>query len=144
MKRVLRLGCLIAVAICIADCSDDIGGPCSYVEYPGSATIISVEQDTSQMRLCENGALIQFTFQPTDSSASGRYRFSNRPDTNQTFIVGSGCSAPLNWAISQGLVVGSGHRCVRCEMTDGTCSPVVFRFPDINYSAWGDSCEVRN
>jgi hypothetical protein len=148
MKKTLKLGCMIAGAIIIAGCNaNDIdgppGGPCSYVEYPGSAIIVSVEEDTSQLRTCENAALIKFTFQPADSSASSRYLFPQRSDTNQAFLVGSGCTPPLNWAISQGLAVGSEHSCVRREIISGTCSPVGFGFPEIDYSAWGDSCASR-
>ena len=144
MKRTPQPFLLIAGAILVAGCDGDFdGGSCSYVEYPGSAIIVSVEQDTSRMRLCENGATIRFTFQPADASASGRYHFPNWPDTNRTFLVGSGGSPPLNWAISQGLVVGSQHRCVRMEITGGTCTPVIFKFPGKDYSAWGDSCDAR-
>lgn len=148
MKKALKLGWVMAGAILIANCDANdidgpIGGPCDYVKYPGSAIIVSVEQDTDQMRTCENGALIKFTFRPTDSSASSRYLYPQRSDTNQAFLVGSGCSPPLNWALSRGLVVGSEHSCVRREIISGTCSPVGFGFPDIDYSAWGDSCEAR-
>jgi len=147
MKRALKLGCIIAGAIVVANCdtNDAIGpiGGCSYAKYPGSAIIVSVEQDTNQMSACENAATIKFTFYPTDSSASSRYRYPHWSDTNQVFLVGDGKSPPLNWAISQGLVVGSEHSCERREIISGTCLPVYFKFLEIDYSAWGDSCEAR-
>ena len=141
MKRIPHPLLLLAGATLIASCDLYDGGPCSYIKYPGSALIVSVAADTSRMRTCENAAVILFTFHPTDSSATNSYRFPAWPDTNCAFLVGSGCTPPLNWAISQGLVVGSEHRCARWEIIEGTCTPVIYKFSDIDYSAWGDSCE---
>jgi hypothetical protein len=117
------------------------GGSCEYVEYPGSAFITSIVQDTRQTRLCENGVVITFNFIPADLSAPDRYLIPTWPDVNRIFTVGDGASPPLNWATSQGLMVGSEHECVRREIVCGTCTPVIFKFPDIDYSHWADSCD---
>ena len=144
MKKMVHALVLIVVAVLITNCDEEeIGGRCRYIEYPGSAVIVSVEEDTSQVRACENAAVILFTFQPNDSSASSNYLVPNWPDSNRDFLVGSGCTPPLNWAISQGLLVGSEHNCARMEITSGTCAPVTFKFPEIDYSSWADSCEAR-
>ena len=145
MRKMMHPLALIVLAVLFANCDEEMidGGPCNYIEYPGSAVIVSVAEDTSQYRTCENAAVIVFTFQPDDPSASSNYLVPHWPDTNRDFLVGSGCTPPLNWAISQGLLVDSEHNCVRMESTSGTCTPVLFKFPDIDYSAWGDSCETR-
>ena len=143
MKKIILFLCSIAGAFALVACDDEVGGPCRTVEYPGRAVIVSVTADTSRFRTCENGAVILFDFKPTDPSAPGRYHFPSWLDTNRLFMVGSGCTPPMNWAISQGLTVGGEHRCVRWETIGGTCTPSGFRFPGIDYSAWGDSCDSR-
>jgi len=117
------------------------GGSCEYIEYPGSALIISIVQDTRQTRLCENGVVITFDFVPADPSAPDRYLMPTWSDINRVLLVGDGASPPLNWAASQGLVVGSEHECVRREIICGSCMPVIFNFPNIDYSHWPDSCD---
>lgn len=119
----------------------DDGGPCRRIAYPGSAVITSVEPSTDPMRTCLNAVEVRFTFIPADPSAPSRYLLPLWRDANRGFVVGSGTPPPLNWAVSQGLVVGSEHRCERLEITRGSCTPVMYRFPDIDYTHWADSCD---
>ena len=120
------------------------GESCEYVEYPGSAFVTSVVQDTRETRLCENGVVITFDFVPDDPSAPDKYLIPTWLDINRVFIVGGGASPPLSWAASQGLIAGSEHECVRREIICGSCTPVIFKFPAVNYSHWADSCDFMH
>lgn len=120
------------------------GGSCRRIAYPGTAVITSAEPATDPMRTCLNAVEVRFTFIPADPSAPSRYLLPLWRDTDRRFVVGSGTPPPLNWAVSQGLVVGSEHRCVRLEITRGSCMPVAYRFPDIDYTHWADSCDLNH
>jgi hypothetical protein len=38
----------------------------------------------------------------------------------------------MDWINKNNIKVGNEYKCNRCEQTKGTCTPVVFEFPDID------------
>ena len=117
-----------------------VGGPCEYVDIPGVATIVSVENAPPEDYNCKNAVVVTFDFVPDDPGAVDNYLFPNWSDTGQHLTVGGGMNPPLQWVLLQGLSKGSKHRCERSEITDGTCTPVCFSFPDIDFSGWELFC----
>ena len=117
-----------------------VGGPCEYDEIHGTATITWTGDPVIDADNCKNAIEIKFTFTPDDPSARNHYRFPDWSDENQRFTVGGGKNPPKNWAVSRGLMKGSSHECVRLEIINGTCTPVIFSFPDIDLRGWEDEC----
>jgi hypothetical protein len=132
----------LVLSVLLAGCEPEtIGGPCPYADYPGTATIRSVVPDTLTDRKCENAVFITFDFSPDDSTAVDRYRFPAWPDTGRTFDIFGMKSIPAGWADKEGLTVGSEHRSTRKEIRTGPCTPLIFDFPEIDYSDWIDYCD---
>lgn len=96
-----------------------VGGPCTYKDIPGTATIVSVEAAPSNEYNCANAVQVTFDFTPTDPAAVNSYRLPTWKDTGNHFTVGGGMNPPKNWVQAQGLTVGSKHACVRSEITGG-------------------------
>jgi hypothetical protein len=117
-----------------------IGGPCTYVDVPGMATIVSVEQAPSNEYNCADAVKVTFDFVPTDPAAIGHYRHPGWKDTGNHFTLGAGMNPPKTWALERGLTAGSEFACVRSESTSGACTPVVFLFPGINVEGWDKYC----
>ncbi|MCK4221480.1 MAG: hypothetical protein KAX25_01325 [Dehalococcoidia bacterium] len=141
MKVVLlvALALLVSIAAGAVACEEatpPVGGPCEYGHIPGVATVVSVEADDSEDALCQDAVVVTFDFVPDDASAVDDYRFPGWLDTGQHLTVGAGANPPRAWVVEQGLTERSEHRCVRSEITSGTCTPVLFSFPDIDFSDW--------
>jgi hypothetical protein len=142
--------CLAAVILMIAAmmfgaCSKTvsgppIGGPCQYVDIPGIAKIVSVEDAAPTDYNCANVVKVTFDFVPNNLAAVDNYRHPSWEDTGNHFTVGAGMNPPKTWVLEQGLIEGSEHACVRSEITAGTCTPVIFSFPEINEEGWEEEC----
>ncbi|MDY6839415.1 MAG: hypothetical protein SWH78_15730 [Thermodesulfobacteriota bacterium] len=117
-----------------------VGGACYYVDIPGIARIVSITTPASNDNNCNNAVEVTFDFTPDDPAAADTYLFPNWSDTGQHLTVGDGKNPPKEWVLAQGLTPSSKHRCVRSEITDGACTPVVFSFPDIDFSRWPEFC----
>ncbi len=115
-----------------------IGGPCSYNEFPGRAVITSVTPAPDGG--CIDAVYVEFNFIPDDPNALELYVFPNWPDTGQFLTVGDGKHPNATWAELQGLTVGSIHPAIRMEISDGTCTPVIFKFLDVDYSSYAEYC----
>lgn len=135
---------LLIAAVMSGACSKPvgprIGGPCTYKDIPGTATIVSVEAAPSDEYNCANAVKVTFDFVPNDPAAIAGYRFPTWKDTGNSFTISGGMNPPKNWAMEQGLTAGSEHACVRSEITGGTCTPVGFSFPEINKEGWEAEC----
>lgn len=141
MKRfMLVLLSTLAVQACDED-TPVVGGRCTFDSIPGTALVQLVTADTLSGRMCDNAVFVYFDFVSADSTAPSRYRIPNWPDTGRRLLVGDGKNPPLTWVEAEGLTVGTSHPCVRLEETRGTCTPVQFRFLDIDYSGWTPYCE---
>ncbi len=112
------------------------GGPCDYVNIKGTAHIIAVERATKGPNNCKNPVSVVFNFMPLDGAAGG----ANRSYKNQRLTLGEGQNPPGAWVNAQGIKVGSRLSCVRQEITSGTCTPVLYSFPSLNYSGWENAC----
>ncbi|MEW6412724.1 MAG: hypothetical protein AB1483_09665 [Candidatus Zixiibacteriota bacterium] len=143
MKSKVALMGLAVLTVVIA-CSDEetTDGPCRYVEYPGTATIVYIVDDSAGASICSNAVIVLFDFLPDDPTAPDRYLYPTYADTGRQLLVGTGYPPPENWVAGEGLTAGSEHRCVRSEIISGMCTPVVFTFSDIDYSSWTDSCQT--
>lgn len=150
MQRfMLGWGVLLALLLPICGLSDDTvggtkqrmpSGPCIYKEIPGRAAITWISVADATAYNCRDGVEVHFTFEPDDPDAVKGYRFPEQADQEKRLTVGAGMNPSRDWVMHKGLAVGSTHRCIRREIIQGTCSPVVFAFPDIDFSDWQAFC----
>ena len=113
-----------------------VGGPCDYKNINGTAHIIAIEPATRGPNNCKNPVSVVFNFMPLDGAANQ----ANISYTNQRLTLGEGQNPPRAWVDSQGIKVGSRLRCVRQEIETGTCTPIIYSFPSLNYSGWENAC----
>lgn len=141
MKRFIPMLVLVLVA---QSCNDDdtvCGGTCKYDTIPGTAVIRVIAPDTLDTRICDNAVFVYFDFAPADTNAPNHYRFPNWPDADRRLFVGDGKNPPSDWVKAEELGIGTKHDCVRLEEIKGTCTPVLFEFSNIDYSAWSAYCD---
>lgn len=123
--------------------SPRVGGGCAYDTTLGTATIVRIENPPAGEYQAPHAVKVVFKFAPLDSSASGRYAQREYPDTGQVLTVGAGMHPPRRWVKEQGLTVGSRHPCMRLDLVRGTCTPVCFRFLDVDYDSWTGGTYLR-
>jgi hypothetical protein len=143
MKLYLFVPIILIAVIMLGACSKTappVGGPCTYKDILGKATIVSVEPAPPDEYNCADAVQVTFDFVPNDPAAVANYRVPTWKDTGNHFTVGAGMNPPINWAQSQGLTAGSVHTCVRSEIASGTCTPVIFSFPEISNEGWDTEC----
>jgi hypothetical protein len=104
------------------------------------AFITRIMPDTLQNRTCTNAVIVFFDFSPDNHDVVDHYKFPAWPDSNRRLTVSSGINPPDSWVAAQGLTENSEHRCIRQELTSGTCTPVIFEFTEIDYLNWKDFC----
>jgi hypothetical protein len=135
---------LLIILICfITSCGTNIhknshqeirtGGPCKYMKYPGVARIIKIEQAPMNERNSTNHPKrIKFVFTPDDPSAPEKYSFTEWSDSCQYLKINAGSNPSVNWIKKNDIKPGNIYKCTRCEEIKGTCTPVIFEFPDLD------------
>jgi hypothetical protein len=143
MKRGTTGALLCAALILLAACGDDSrgtpldGGNCEYVDHLGTATIVSTDPAPAGGNNCLNAVEVVFDFAPNGTSG---YIFPQWPDEGNLLTVGDGKNPPATWVAEKGLTPGSEHDAVRREIVIGTCTPVLFEFPDLDLTGWEEDC----
>jgi hypothetical protein len=118
-----------------------VGGPCQYHEITGTARIVDIRTPEPGQYSCRQDPVqVIFEFTPDDPGAAGRYRQPGVPDAGRRLTLVGGANPPRAWVRIENLSVGSTHRCVRMELTEGACTPVMFLFPEIDYAAASRLC----
>ncbi len=121
---------LAALAWANAGCAT---GPCTYTDIVGVATITAVTSPAVDDPNCDNEPLrVIFDFEPADEGATGGYLFPDWSDEALQLTVAGGMNPSSQWIEEQGLDVTSEHACLRQECRTGSCTPVVFHFPDLD------------
>jgi hypothetical protein len=129
-----------------------IGGACSYDRISGTCQIISVTKTSESIRQAQigggpgyEGYEIKFKFTPSEekleyrkASGGGIEDIVNKEHTLQlTNSWYPGDKFLEKYMIKEGKV----FNCVLCLITKGTCTPVLFEFPDINTSDYFETEE---
>ena len=116
-----------------------VGGSCNYKSSIETVEIISISDVNSSdraYRSCDNGAVkVMFIFKP--SATLGGMLNSDMPwslyDT-----VGQYTSA--KYIESKGLTIGSTHKVKADSITSGACTPILFKFVDVDFSDSKNIC----
>ncbi len=98
------------------------GGACEYNEIAGKSKIVKITQSAER-----EGKLVKFHFTPNTEI---QYLFPNIKD-DAFLIVNGRKDISEEFIKTHNIVVGKEFLCYRKEITEGTCSPVVFDFPEL-------------
>ncbi len=116
-----------------SDTNKMVGGPCTYTEFTGTATITSIEDAPADDYNCTNNPkLVSYTFTPDTAEASSDYAFTNIADTDQLLKILGGKNPAQTWLENNGVQIGNTYACVRAEIQSGTCTPVIFTIKDLD------------
>ncbi|MBD3232432.1 MAG: hypothetical protein GF315_01770 [candidate division Zixibacteria bacterium] len=119
----------------------NIGGPCSFSDIPGYAIIQAIEEAPADQYNCPNDPVeVRYNFFPDDSNSVKNYRFPDWSDENRRLTIGAGMNPPREWVERESLLVEQRYQCIRHEIQEGTCTPVYFEFPEIDFSKAGELC----
>ena len=138
MWRALVLGVLGAVLV--AGCDGGFGGTCRFHESEGTATILAWE-DAALPSEGPCGAMVQvpISFEP-DDPGDRKYWMLIDPDYDYLSRWDSYEDLPVGWLIKKGIVEGATLRAVRHDSIAGTCSPLMYEFPDLDLDAAATWC----
>ncbi len=75
-----------------------------------------------------------FVFEPNDSNIKSNYIFKNWSDTSALTINGS-INPSQHFIDSLQISIGKEFKCNRQEIFQGTCTPVLFQFEEINLNS---------
>ena len=116
------------------------GGPCFYRTYEGQAIITDIFTPSPGQYNCTNAREVRFEFIPADLTAPQRYLYPNVADKWPKLTVGAGMNPSLEFLTAKDIYKGLRIPCERREETMGTCPPVEFVFPTIDFSDWASYC----
>jgi hypothetical protein len=119
---------MVGLSGALGGCGGNIGGDCTYVQTPGTATIVSVESSDGW---CADAVVVTFDFVADDGAADVQ---------TGTITIAAGDDPPLSWVEDEGLTEGSTHDMVREDIDKGTCSPLLYTLTNVDYDAALDAC----
>lgn len=96
---------------------------CTYNQFQGKAQIIDIN------RINENQVELTFSFYLSDPELKAEYRFPRMGDAERKKVIY--LDTTQSKYIQSQLRVGDVIPCLRSEIIKGTCTPVVFTFPDL-------------
>lgn len=129
---------IICLTFICASCSKKIvsdveGGACDYSKVEGFAKIISIKPAPEDAYNCpDNPRQVVFEFTPANLSDRDKYRFKNFADSAVELKINDGVNPSLSWIKKNKIETGKKYRCIRTELVKGTCTPVGFKFPELN------------
>jgi len=124
---------IITYTSCSINKAGTRGGACEYAKYEGYAVIKSIKQAPASEYNCpDSPQKIIFDFTPLNISDRKSYIFSNRSDTGVEMKINDGINPSLAWVKKNGITAGKKFKCFRTELKKGTCTPVIFTFPELN------------
>ena len=115
-----------------------VGGPCTYTDIPGTAVIQALEVPLPSEAGCYDPVRVVFDFIPGPGAGDKMGLLGEL--TAQRLTVGGGMNPSRIWADLKGLRPGKNIPCVRKEIDQGTCTPVVYTFPGLNMDDWEVHC----
>jgi len=112
-----------------------VGGPCSYDEYKGAATITSVEKTEQSMAQARvkggpgyEGYEIRFVFK-TDEEIGQKWV---RRDKEHLFVLNNSWYPGPRYLEKYKIKSGRNFQCVMQVITKGTCTPIIYTFPELD------------
>ena len=131
--RIINMLSAVIVITAIISCNKyhQASQNCQYKKFAGKAKIISISSAPTDENNCPlNPKKVIFAFTPNDSNAINNYLFRSWSDTS-TLKINAGTNPSQNFLDSLNIFIGSEFICNRQEISQGTCTPVVFEFTTI-------------
>jgi hypothetical protein len=130
-----RFALLVAAALLSCTSEEEEGGPCTYVETPGTATVVTIGPPAANAYNCAIDPVdVRFDFVPQDASLTALWA------TNVRLYVGTGQNPNRAYILSKGFAEGNTLACVRQDIRKGACVPTLYRFPGVDFSDYINSC----
>lgn len=146
MKRKALLAVALLAILAAAACAERsvmVGGPCDYEDTPGKALVTAVgAPDPDEANCINQPRVVLFDFVPDKPVKS--WRFPNWGLKGQRLQVAGGFNPSAKWLRGQGIKVGTELTCIRREIVKGTCTPVVWDFPELAMSAAAADCQGKD
>jgi|GEM_PF-6558894 len=102
----------------------NVGGGCQYKSIAGTAEILSIESAPTSGSNCPiEPQLIKFVFTSDDLTVR---------DIIAELRINAGMNPSLKWVEDNDITVGKTYRVERQKITSGTCTPVVYKFLDLD------------
>jgi len=141
-KQLINIGIIfLLVCVLLSGCTIWIGGPCSYENYQGKATILSISLINNSDTSDENwgdGYKVVFTFQLNENQTIEQNRlelyenFRNITEKEQVFKLVNSWYPNKDYLEKYEIEEGAVFDCELKLITKGTCSPVNFDFKNID------------
>ena len=106
------------------------GSDCKYRGINGIATITYINNANPDQ------VIIKYDFTPIDKVPYKYPKFSDKGI--KFFVKGHGSFPPQSWVKENGIKMGAEIKCVRQEIDKGSCTPVVFAFPQFEKNGWSE------
>lgn len=129
---------ILAFALIQTSCTSKVkaepeGGSCSYNKFEGFAVIKSIKPAPAKEYNCPDKPMqITFEFTPVNLSDRQKYKFTNFKDSDVHMKINDGANPSMIWIKKNKIEVGKKYKCIRTEITKGTCTPVGFQFPELD------------
>lgn len=124
------------------------GGPCEYHDYAGTATIVRVEQTETSRRQAKNvggagyeGYEVWFRFEPA-SEIGEEWARPAAGKEHRLSLMNSWYPGP-RYLQKYGIKPGLKCSCVLKAITKGTCTPIIFDFPEIKRDDYFESARIK-
>ena len=105
-----------------------VGGPCTYAEYPGKATIVSVKEAPPSSGYSKDKYEVKFSFTPKDKIKEPLVKLEGK--TFMHTLLG-GTPPGKTYLEKNGIKEGAVFDAILKVIKKGTCTPIVFDFPGI-------------
>jgi hypothetical protein len=104
------------------------------VDVVGKCNVTAIDSASANDFQCDGGSKkVTFQFVADDSSAKLEH---GGPDPARGTLTGGGGQLPSpDWLEANSVKVGAVFGCTRRAISQGTCSPVVWAFPDLKLDA---------
>ena len=139
-KHLIVIGtAVLLLAVGLSGCTDFVGGLCSYETYHGKATIASITQLENSTVMGEKWSdryqvLFIFELNENQTIKSEQLKLYENVDKEQEFRLGNSWYPNVEYLEKYVIKEGALFDCELKLITEGTCSPWVFDFKNIDES----------
>ncbi len=102
-----------------------VGGPCSYMNHPGTATIVSVQEASPSSGYSKEKFEVKFTFKPDEEIKEPFLKIEGR---TFLFTLQGGQYPEQKDLDKYGIKPGADIKGLMRSISSGTCTPILFDF----------------
>ncbi len=125
-----------------------VGGPCTYTDYPGTATVTRIEKTEKSSRQAKvsggagyEGHEVWFVFKADQEVKEERAR--KYIEKEHLFLLSNSWYPGPLYLKKYNIKVDGSYPCTLRVLTKGTCTPVVFKFTELRRDDYFESLEKK-